>query len=82
MGAFGWAEKLHRTPLQAYKVSKAALNMLHKITSLDLADQGFTLVAISPGVSCPLFLHRPPQRGKGQKEGNSEKKFHDRNPSS
>lgn len=53
MGAFSWAEKFHGVPFPAYKISKTTLNMVHKITSLDLAEEGFTVLAISPGVSCP-----------------------------
>lgn len=56
MGSFAWAEKLYVNPSHAYKVSKTALNMANKITSLDLADEGFTVVAISPGVSFLLLF--------------------------
>lgn len=37
-------------PTPAYKISKAALNMLMVQYSLDYADQGFTVFVISPGV--------------------------------
>lgn len=60
MGSLSWAEQHYAMPMQAYKISKAALNMLHKITSLDLADEGFTLLAISPGVSFQRLLEHPP----------------------
>lgn len=60
MGAFSWAEKLHPMHLQAYKISKAALNMLTKITSMDLADEGFTVLAVSPGVSPRSPKHHHP----------------------
>lgn len=51
MGSISMAEHHYVMPMQAYKISKAAMNMLHKVTSLDLADEAFTVVAISPGVS-------------------------------
>lgn len=38
-------------PQPAYKVTKAALNMLTVQYSLDYANEGFTFVALSPGVS-------------------------------
>lgn len=37
-------------PVPAYKVSKAALNMLTVQYAQSFADQGFTFLAISPGV--------------------------------
>lgn len=58
MGAFSWAERLHANPAHAYKISKTALNMLHKIMSLDLADEGFIFLSISPGVSNHLLPTR------------------------
>lgn len=38
-------------PTPAYKISKAALNMLTVQYALDLQDAGFTVLAICPGVS-------------------------------
>lgn len=38
-------------PTPAYKVSKAALNMLTVQYALSFADQGFTFITLSPGVS-------------------------------
>lgn len=43
-------------PTYAYKISKAALNMLTVQYALDFADQGFAFLAISPGVS--FLSHR------------------------
>lgn len=37
-------------PVPAYKITKAALNMLTVQYALSFADQGFTFLAISPGV--------------------------------
>lgn len=38
-------------PVPAYKVSKAALNMLTVQWAHEYKDQGFTFVTVSPGVS-------------------------------
>jgi NAD(P)-dependent dehydrogenase (short-subunit alcohol dehydrogenase family) len=38
-------------PGAAYKVSKAALNMLTRQYAVAFADDGITFIAISPGVS-------------------------------
>lgn len=38
-------------PVPAYKVSKAALNMLTVQYAQSFADQGFSFFALSPGVS-------------------------------
>jgi len=37
-------------PDRAYRVSKAALNALTSIYACELAEEGFTFVAVSPGV--------------------------------
>ena len=37
-------------PVPAYKVSKAALNMLTVQWALEYKDRGFTFMSISPGV--------------------------------
>lgn len=37
----------------SYKISKAALNMLTVQYSISLRKEGFTVIAISPGVSNP-----------------------------
>ena len=41
-------------PTPAYKISKAALNMLTVQYALDLEYAGFTVLAICPGVSSVL----------------------------
>ena len=38
-------------PVPAYKVSKAALNMLTVQYALSLETEGFTFITLSPGVS-------------------------------
>lgn len=43
-------------PTPAYKVTKAALNMLTVQYALDLQKEGFSVVAVSPGVCLFLFL--------------------------
>lgn len=43
----------------AYKISKAALNSLTVQYALDLEEEGFTIVPISPGVSIPAHDHIP-----------------------
>lgn len=51
LGSITHAKKYHtHMPTPAYKISKAALNMLMVQYSLDYADQGFTVFVISPGV--------------------------------
>lgn len=41
----------------AYKISKAALNMLTVQYAHAFADQGFVFTAISPGVSTRIPIH-------------------------
>lgn len=50
---------MSRTP--AYKVTKAALNMLTVQYAQDLEEEGFTVLAITPGVSffVPSLTHSP-----------------------
>ncbi|KAH8824194.1 dehydrogenase [Flagelloscypha sp. PMI_526] len=48
--SFGLSRPLYRAvPSHAYKVSKAALNMLTVQYALDLEDEGFCVIAFSPG---------------------------------
>jgi NAD(P)-dependent dehydrogenase (short-subunit alcohol dehydrogenase family) len=54
MGSITWASKYKMAPTQAYKVSKAALNMLSAQYALDHADAGFTFLCVSPGVNTSL----------------------------
>lgn len=51
MGSIAWADAMNIAQGSAYKVSKAGLHMLNKQYSLDLADEGFTCLLVSPGVS-------------------------------
>lgn len=51
LGSIARAKRYHmHMPTPAYKISKAALNMLMVQYSLDYADQGFTFFVVSPGV--------------------------------
>ncbi|WPH01305.1 Hypothetical protein R9X50_00414400 [Acrodontium crateriforme] len=49
LGAISWAQKFKLSPTPAYKISKAALNMLNTQYALDYADAGFTFLLVSPG---------------------------------
>lgn len=50
MSSFGLAEIYQGFPTPAYKITKAALNMLTKQYAYSLAGEGFTVLAVSPGV--------------------------------
>ncbi|BDD55990.1 hypothetical protein MAP00_001470 [Monascus purpureus] len=49
LGSITLASKFQLFPVPAYKVSKAALNMLTVQYALALEDEGFTVFTISPG---------------------------------
>lgn len=49
LGSIGKSATYSAVPTPAYKITKAALNMLTVQYSLAFADQGFTFVAITPG---------------------------------
>jgi NAD(P)-dependent dehydrogenase (short-subunit alcohol dehydrogenase family) len=49
LGSIGWSDKSDIAPVPAYKISKAALNMLTVQYASELARQNFTVFAISPG---------------------------------
>jgi NAD(P)-dependent dehydrogenase (short-subunit alcohol dehydrogenase family) len=51
MGSLAKAEAYRQAPTPAYKISKAALNMLTVQYSQQYEADGFTFVAVSPGVS-------------------------------
>lgn len=54
LGSIAMAEGYLQSTSVAYKVSKAALNMLTVQYAFQLGKQGFTVFCISPGVSpCP-----------------------------
>ena len=60
LGSFAKAEVYRMSPTPAYKISKAALNMLTVQYAQQYEADGFTVVAISPGVS---FTNRPLDSG-------------------
>ncbi|KAK0262333.1 hypothetical protein LTR35_017722 [Friedmanniomyces endolithicus] len=49
MGSIAYAPRYTFAPAHAYKISKAAMNMLNAQYALQYAEEGFTFVAISPG---------------------------------
>lgn len=51
MGSNGWAWFTKHAPSPAYKIAKAAMNMLNTQYAMYLQDEGFTCLLISPGVS-------------------------------
>jgi NAD(P)-dependent dehydrogenase (short-subunit alcohol dehydrogenase family) len=51
MGSISLAASYVFAQTPAYKVSKAALNMLAAQYALDFEKDGFTVLSISPGVS-------------------------------
>lgn len=53
LGSFAKAEVYRLSPTPAYKITKAALNMLTVQYAQQYEADGFTVVAISPGVSFP-----------------------------
>jgi NAD(P)-dependent dehydrogenase (short-subunit alcohol dehydrogenase family) len=56
VGSIGMLQAFGQVPAPAYKVSKTALNMLTALYGLDYGKQGFTVVALSPGV--PVYCPR------------------------
>jgi NAD(P)-dependent dehydrogenase (short-subunit alcohol dehydrogenase family) len=51
LGSFAYAPHVGSMPSDAYIISKTTLNMLTVRWAHQYADAGFTIVAISPGVS-------------------------------
>lgn len=51
MGSIGLARYGMHISCPAYKISKAALNMLTVQYAIELEEKGFTIAALSPGVS-------------------------------
>ena len=49
LGSIGMKDIFAMAPVSSYKISKTALNMLTVQYSVDLAGEGFTVVAVSPG---------------------------------
>ena len=55
MGSVKLAED-YPFPTPAYKISKAALNMLTVQWALEYEKHGITFTLINPGVSCVIWL--------------------------
>ncbi|KAF4981469.1 hypothetical protein FZEAL_2712 [Fusarium zealandicum] len=49
IGSVAWASQYKQAPHPAYKVSKTALNMLTVQYAHSFEDEGFTIIALSPG---------------------------------
>jgi NAD(P)-dependent dehydrogenase (short-subunit alcohol dehydrogenase family) len=58
VGSFSMSRAFSFMPAPAYKITKAALNMLTYQYALTYAEEGFTIIAVSPGVSSPYADHR------------------------
>lgn len=58
LGSIAMSSVYKQQPTPAYKISKAALNMLTVQYALDLGDAGFTILAVCPGVSEALLPNR------------------------
>lgn len=56
LGSIAMADAFRALPTPAYKITKAALNMLTVQYAQQYADDGFTFLGISPGVSEVLFV--------------------------
>jgi NAD(P)-dependent dehydrogenase (short-subunit alcohol dehydrogenase family) len=54
LGSIARVKSYKFAPAPAYKVTKAALNMLTVQYAEDYTAEGFTFVAISPGVNFPI----------------------------
>lgn len=51
MGSIAKAKVYAQLPCPAYKITKAALNMMNVQYAQEYAEEGFTFLAVSPGVS-------------------------------
>lgn len=58
VSSFAYQDIFGRVPAPAYKVTKAALNMLTLQWGLEYRDKGFTIFGVSPGVSAPLSFNQ------------------------
>ncbi len=59
LGSISYASNFGQAPVPGYKISKAALNMLTVQYALEYGTDGFTVVAVSPGVcvaSCRILF--------------------------
>lgn len=54
LGSITLSRSAHYLPAPAYKISKAAMNSLTVQYALDYEKEGFTFMALSPGV-CTFF---------------------------
>ena len=54
MGSITRARDYSFATTHAYKITKAAMNMLTAQWAMELESEGFTVLAITPGVS-PIF---------------------------
>lgn len=52
MGSITRQPRYKEFPAAAYKVTKAALNMLTVVWAQELANEGFTIISQNPGVGC------------------------------
>ena len=55
LGSFGMQERYKVFPVPAYKIAKAALNMLTVQQAAAYGPQGFTVVCLSPGVRYKVY---------------------------
>lgn len=62
VGSMSMGRQQHFVPTPAYKISKAALNMLTVQYALDLEKEGYAFIAVSPGVS---FSRKPSNVSEG-----------------
>lgn len=51
VGSIAKQPVFRQLPAPSYKISKAALNMMTMLYSQELADEGFAVFCVSPGVS-------------------------------
>ena len=55
LGSISLSQQSHSMPGPAYKITKAALNMLTAQYAHTYAKEGFVIFALSPGVCLPFF---------------------------
>ena len=60
VSSFAWSDAFVRLPAPAYKITKAALNMLTLQWGMGYRDKGFTIFGVSPGVSALPPFDLPP----------------------
>lgn len=56
MGSVAWADRYGWAPTYAYKITKAAMSMLTVQYAMEYKKEGFTFLALSPGVSITLVF--------------------------